>query len=82
MNYLFFILLGIGILFSLIRFFKGPTSFDRIAALDTTNIIITGLLVLLAVWFNNGMFLDLSLAFGVLSFVETVVLSRYQEVKK
>ncbi len=74
-------LIALGILFALIRFFIGPTITDRIVSLDTVNVIIIGLIALLAVVFNNGLYLDIAIVYGILSFLETIVLSRYLEGK-
>jgi len=75
-------LIALGILFSLIRLFMGPSIADRIVSLDTVNIIIIGLIVVMAVLFNNGLYLDIAIVYGILSFLETIVLSRYLEGKR
>ncbi len=80
--WVFFVLIGLGIFLSFLRMILGPTSPDRVAALDGANIMVTGLLVLVALVFQNGLYLDIALIYATLSFVETVVLSRYLEAKK
>ena len=82
MIYLVFTLIGIGVILSFLRILLGPTSADRLAALDTMNIILTGTIAFLALIFKNGLYLDIALVYGLLSFVETVVISRYLEAKK
>ena len=47
-NIIVFSLVGVGVLFALIRLIAGPTAFDRVVGLDTLNIIITATVVLLA----------------------------------
>ncbi|MDK2887052.1 MAG: multicomponent Na+:H+ antiporter subunit [Thermosipho sp. (in: thermotogales)] len=81
-NYIYFILVGFGVLFSFLRILLGPTSADRVAALDTLNVVLTGTIVFLALVFNNGLYLDIALVYGLLSFIETVVISRFLEGKK
>lgn len=76
-----FALVGVGLLFSLFRLILGPSVSDRIIGVDTMNIIIIALIALLALFFNNGMFLDIATAYGILAFVETIVLARYLEGK-
>ena len=60
----------------------GPEVTDRIVSLDTMNVMITGIIVLLSHIFKNEIYLDIAIVYGVLSFLETVVLSRYLEAKK
>jgi len=82
LNYIYFILVGFGVLFSFLRMLLGPTSADRLAALDTLNVVLTGTIVFLALFFKNGLYLDIALVYGLLSFVETVLIARYLEGKK
>lgn len=74
-------LIGIGLLFSIIRLIKGPSAFDRVVSVDTINVIVTGTIAVLALLFENGIYLDIALVYGVLSFLETVIIARYLEVK-
>jgi len=77
-----FCLIGIGVFFSILRMIIGPEVTDRIVSLDTMNVMITGIIVLLSQVFKNEIYLDIAIVYGVLSFLETVVISRYLEVKK
>ncbi len=79
---LFFVLIGIGVILSFIRVIIGPTSSDRVAALDTMNVMLTGLIVVLAYVFNRSIYLDIALVYALLSFLETIVISRYLEGRK
>lgn len=78
----FFILLGLGVLFAAIRLFAGPTPFDRVISLDMINIIITGLLAVIAALKGNALYLDIALVFAVLAFLETIVFAKFMEGKK
>jgi len=69
----------IGILFSILRLLKGPSTADRVVGIDTANIIVTGLIVFIAHIYDNNLYLDIALAYGVLSFLETVIISKYLE---
>ncbi|MDN5360097.1 MAG: multicomponent Na+:H+ antiporter subunit [Thermotogaceae bacterium] len=80
MDILVFFLTGFGALFSILRIILGPSVADRAAALDTMNVIITGLIVFLAHVFESSLYLDIAIIYGVLAFLETVVFSRYLEV--
>ncbi len=81
-NIIIFSFIGIGVLFALIRLIAGPTSFDRVVGLDTINIIVTAAIVFLAFIFKSSLYLDIALAYGILSFLETVVFARFLEGRK
>ncbi|OPL07923.1 MAG: cation:proton antiporter [delta proteobacterium ML8_F1] len=79
MNAFVFTLVGLGLFFSLLRLLTGPTPFDRVLSLDTMNIIISGSIVLIALIFNNALYLDIAIVYAVLAFLETIVFARYLE---
>ena len=81
-NIIVFSLIGIGIFFALLRLIIGPTSFDRVVGLDTANIIITSLIVMIAFMLKSSLYLDIALAYGILSFLETVIFARYLEGRR
>ncbi len=76
------IILSISILMVVIRFLKGPSLPDRVIALDMLTTITTGLLVLIAVFIDNYILLDISLVYAVLAFVSVIVIARYLEAGK
>ncbi|SHE77012.1 multicomponent Na+:H+ antiporter subunit F [Marinitoga hydrogenitolerans DSM 16785] len=82
MNIFIGILITFGAFFSVLRLIFGPTTPDRVVAVDTLNVIITGSIVFLAFVFNSSLYLDIALVYGALSFLETVVIARYLEGKK
>ena len=57
--------------YALLRLLIGPSSFDRVVGLDTLNIIITAAIVLIALMFYSSLYLDIALAYGILSFLDT-----------
>jgi len=76
------IFLGIVILASIlaaVRGVLGPTAPDRIIALDNLTTITTAGLVLLGYMFQRYIYIDVSLIYGVLSFVGVLTLARYLE---
>ncbi len=81
MIYVVFGLVGLGILFTVTRLVKGPSLADKAVAVDTLNIIIVGVVSLLAVVYENGLFLDIAIVYAILAFLETVVYARYLEGK-
>jgi len=64
------------LLLGLWRLFKGPTVPDRVVAADTLAIIVTACLVWLASQFDNPIYLDIALVYGVLAFVAVVAIAR------
>ncbi len=81
-NIVVFSLVGIGVFFAALRMIIGRTAFDRVVALDTMNVIITAVIVFLAFFFKSELYLDIALAYGILSFLETIVFARFLEGKK
>lgn len=79
LNYIVFGLAGTGMLFAVIRLIKGPKVSDRAVALDTFNVIVIGSIGLLSFVFNNGLYLDIAIVYGILAFLETIVFARYLE---
>jgi multicomponent Na+:H+ antiporter subunit F len=80
-EYLVFALIAVGVFFAVVRMIRGPKTADRIVALDTLNIMIVGIISLLAYLFENGMYLDIAIAYAILAFLETMVFARYMEGK-
>jgi len=74
-------LVGIGGILTLVRLLKGPTTMDRIVSVDTLNIMITGLIGIFSITFKNSLYLDIAIVYGVLSFLETIILAKYMEGK-
>ena len=81
MDIIVFGLVGTGMLFAVIRLIVGPTPADRVVSLDTLNVIVIGVIGLLALTFNNSLYLDIAIVYGILAFIETVVFARYLEGK-
>ena len=78
----FFVLVAAGVILSFIRILLGPTSSDRVAALDTMNVMLIGTIAVIAFILKRGIYLDIALVYGLLSYLETVVISRYMEGRK
>ncbi len=81
-NIIVFSLVGIGVLFALIRLLLGPTAFDRVVGLDTLNVIITAVVVLLALALKNELYLDIAIVYAILSFLETILFARFLEGRR
>jgi multicomponent Na+:H+ antiporter subunit F len=81
MNIIVFSLIGIGVLFALLRLIIGPSAFDRVVGLDTFNVIITGLIVFIAYFLKSSLYLDIAIVYAILSFLETIIFARFLEGK-
>ena len=63
----------------LIRFLKGPTLSDRVVAFDALSVISVSFLVILALYFERSIYLDVALVFGVIGFLGTTIFGRFIE---
>ncbi len=68
-----------GIIFSTLRFIKGPTAADRTVALDTLTTISVALLVMISYISHRFIYVDIALVYGVLGFIGVLVIARYLE---
>lgn len=78
-DYLLFFIVGLGLVFTIIRFIIGPNLGDRVVSLDTFNMIVISIIVLLAFVMNKDLYLDIAIVYAVLAFLETIVFARYLE---
>lgn len=74
-------LVAVGIILSAIRLIKGPTVMDRVVSVDTINMMIVGLIAVLSIVLENNLYLDIAIVYGILAFLETIVLAKYMEGK-
>jgi len=72
-------LASIGALLSAYRLVKGPSTMDRVVSIDTMNMMVVGVIALLALYFENSIYLDIAIVYGVLAFLETIIIARYME---
>ena len=70
-------LLGLAIVFALIRLALGPDMLDRVLALDTLYVNSAAMLVLYGLELGTGRYYEAALLIAMLGFVTTVVLSKY-----
>jgi len=64
---------------TMIRFLKGPTLSDRVVAFDVMGIMALSLLVILALYFQRSLYLDIALVLGTIGFLGTTIFGRYIE---
>ena len=79
MIFIFFGVIGAALILAAVRFLLGPTTSDRVVALDTLTTISTALLVLLGLFFDCYIYIDVALIYGVLGFVGVLTVARYLE---
>jgi multicomponent Na+:H+ antiporter subunit F len=72
-------LVGMAFLLALYRFFKGPSAADRVVAFDALTIISISGIVFIALAEGRGIYLDVALVYGLLSFLGVIVVARYLE---
>jgi len=74
---IFFGVVTVAVILALIRAIRGPTSPDRVVAVDIMVTITVALMVLLALFFRRRIYLDVALIYAVLSFVGVIAIARY-----
>lgn len=71
--------LGICIAVIVIRLFLGLTPPDRLVGLDTLNTLVIVSMVVLGAAFENPIYIDVAIVYGLLSFVATLFIAKYIE---
>lgn len=72
-----FALLGLGMLFTVIRLVLGPTLADRILALDVLTTLGIGVIGTFAVRAGQSVYIDVAISLSLVSFVATISFARY-----
>lgn len=72
-----FATLALGQILAMVRLVIGPSTGDRILALDTMVINALGLVVLLGIYQGVQIYFEVSLLIAMLGFVSTVALARF-----
>ena len=72
-----FIALALGQILSMVRLVIGPTSGDRILALDTMVINAIGIVIALGIYQGVQIYFEISLLIAMLGIVSTVALARF-----
>jgi multisubunit Na+/H+ antiporter MnhF subunit len=71
------VVLGIATLIPLWRLFRGPSSADRIVALDVIGLQAIGMILVHAISIGNEYLIDVAIIVVVLLFLGTVVMAHY-----
>lgn len=72
-----FVTLALGQILSMVRLIIGPTSGDRILALDTMVINALGIVIVLGIHQGAQIYFEVSMLIAMLGFVSTVALARF-----
>lgn len=70
-------LLLVSMLLVLIRLWLGPSSADRVVALDLFGVLVVAMLVVLAILYEESANLDVAIAYSLVAFLGTVALARF-----
>ncbi|KFZ43593.1 Na(+)/H(+) antiporter subunit F [Anoxybacillus flavithermus] len=73
------VILSFAMIGFLYRVVKGPSTADRIIALDAMGITLAGMVAIVSMLLNTSAFLDVILLIGILAFVGTVAFAKFLE---
>ena len=77
----FFSLLMVGAFCCLYRLQQGPTAPDRAVAIDILGTLLVGFCALFALFKGKAFYINVGIAWALLSFVATIALAKYLEGK-
>ena len=66
------VVLGVALLLTLVRVMRGPTTADRVVALDLLSTLVVGYLAIHAVITSQWIYLDIALGLGLVAFLGTI----------
>jgi len=72
-------LIAVATLLSTYRVFRGPTTVDRLVAVDIMTTITTGLMVLFALYYGRMIYISVALVYALLAFGGVIAFARYLE---
>jgi len=76
------IVMVVCIIIAVARIFIGPGAPTRLVAFDTTNTLVVAIMVLLAIMFDQVIFIDVAIVYALLSFIMALYVARFIEGKK
>ena len=71
------IAMAVCLIIVVIRIFIGPGAPTRLVAFDTANTLVVTSLILLAMLFNDVVFIDVAIVYALLSFAMTLYVAKY-----
>ena len=85
MNFSQYLFAGVAFLMGLLlvgltgRLFVGPTTADRLVALDVVNTLVSAIMLLLGAVYDSVVMVDVAIVYMALSFVSTLYFARHLE---
>lgn len=67
------------ILLAAIRLGAGPTSPDRVVALDTINTLVVASMLALGIGYQQVLYIDIAIVYALLSFISTLYIAKFLE---
>ena len=64
-------------LLAMVRLVKGPTSADRLVALDAVNTLVVASMIVLGAAFQQVVFVDVAIVYALLSYVGALFIAKY-----
>lgn len=77
LTFIILIIISLSIALCMIRVYKGPTTPDRVMALDTVAVNVLAFITVLSMHLNTEMFFDAVLVIAVIAFVGTIAIAKY-----
>jgi multicomponent Na+:H+ antiporter subunit F len=77
-----FIMLTLGLVFTLARLVVGPTLADRVVALDLLGFVILGFIATNILRSGETIYLDVLIVVAIVLFLGTIAVARYLEKRK
>lgn len=77
--YISLAILVLAMLLMLFRVVKGPTTADRVIALDSIGIALISIVALLSILLDTTMYFEVILLLSILAFIGTVAFSKFLE---
>ena len=74
--------LGVAIIFCMIRAIRGPRFTDRVVSVNMIGTITIVILAILSVWLDADFLVDVSITYALLSFIAIVVLTRLVIIRR
>ena len=63
------------ILLAMVRLIRGPTSANRVVAMDAINTLVVAIMIVLSVVFKQVIFIDVAIVYALLSYVGVVFIA-------
>ncbi len=73
------VLIAFSIVFGILRLILGPTTVDRVIAIDLLTIVSIAVIALLAHHAGRFIYLDVAMVYGLLSFLGVLAVARFLE---